>query len=504
MKVASSALALVGVIVTLIGFFLITGSGYGLPPLPAGWVAAMVFMCVGSACIISGASLYLHIKTRSKMNYILNIALGAVILGLGIRTFIYHPLETPNCPCARGFYGPKCLPCPCTIHGVCDDGGEGSGVCLCDRGWTGENCDTCATNYQGELCDECKRGFWKPQTGCKECHPGYVDSSTGSCNQCGSTWVAETDDLGVLCRKCKPSHWGAFCKYANDTQCKVDGDSLAFARDNEWHDDNVYTGEICTTAGDICSSNYDCENSYNCKGICVSGDIVDGNTCESDFQCATDFTCQYKTCCLEEKFGDGQCTCGRSGYVFDGVTCKKCPGFDGVSSASICSGHGTCAAAYSGDPSSDEIVGLRCECTPLDAEPFPAFSGPECGCLKESENATSCSRCQDGFYGPQCNSCPGGAGIGQCNKHGICNDGLDGDGTCTCDIDIKYGGLGAFKGASCSECLSSDFYGNQCHICPSFLMVGCTSSFLNTIPGTGSCSTSCGQNTCNTANGICE
>lgn len=499
MRVGSTILAFVGLIAALTGAWMISLSNYGLPPLPTGWIFAMVLLTVGSSIVVSGATLIFHAKLSDRMMYLLNIIFGCVILGLGIRTMLLHPLELDNCPCAPSFYGPTCLPCPCVNGGICDDGGEGSGACLCQLGFAGEFCEVCDVGFEGDDCDRCKRGFWKPEEGCRECYPGYADSASGACNVCAPNWLSETDSLGLLCRYCQPDFYGPFCRgYGNDTKCKEDGDTTAFARTNEWHRNNVYTGASCTPEGVVCSDHYDCANSYNCQGTCQSDDVTNGQLCTMDLECPANYTCQAKTCCLEQRLGNGHCECGRQGYRFDGSTCAKCPGFDGVYSASICNGHGTCAVAYA---DSDDIVGLRCLCGRLDTEPMPTWSGPTCSCLIESEDGP-CVECSDGSFGDTCESCAGGSGISQCRGHGICNDGIDGNGQCTCDIDIRAKGLGAYAGAGCDACLSDDFYGAQCQTCPLFQTVGCSEG-LNAITG-NTCSISCGAQSCNVQSGYCE
>jgi hypothetical protein len=492
MKLGSTILAFFGTVGVIAGWVLLSVAQYGFPPLPTGWVVAMLLNVVGVAGLVTAVSMLLHRKVTDKMYAYLHLVLACMVLGVGIRTLLLHPLEIAKCPCSPGFWGGRCEPCTC-VNGVCNDGVEGTGDCLCDLGWAGEDCDVCAATYQGEKCDECKRGFWKPLEGCKECYPGYAGTM---CNQCAANWKVESDDLGLLCRRCEPSYYGPYCHYANTTKCKEQGDSLAFAKDNDWWRANVYTGNTCTPSGDSCGNPYDCESS-NCKGQCVRGDETSGDICEDDLECGEGFSCEYKVCCLENKLADGSCECGRSGYVFEGSTCAKCPGFDGVYSASICSGHGTCAAAFGGE----DVVGLRCVCNSQGTAPFPSWSGESCGCLIDDIGG-ACTACSDGYFGPNCTSCPGGAGISQCSKHGVCNDGLQGDGACDCDVDVAYKGLGAFQGEQCDACLSDDFWGDACRPCPNFQVVSCANEGVNPLSGE-SCSMSCGAQQCD-AGGFCQ
>ena len=67
-------------------------------------------------------------------------------------------------------------------------------------------------------------------------------------------------------------------------------------------------------------------------------------------------------------------------------------------------------------------------------------------------------QCKYSYYGPKCVlSCPGGV-CETCLGHGICNDGVTGDGKCVCFNDTKHG---YWTGASCSRCVSG-YYGLMC------------------------------------------
>ncbi len=487
MKTASSIMLGLGGVFFVVGWAMIFNSGYSNPSIPAGSVFAFLLMVVGSATVVSGISLSLHKAVHIKHPHIFQGIIGCLILALGIRTFVLHPLELPNCSCLTGYFGGNCDPCDC-LNGICDDGGEGSGICSCDLGWAGTRCDTCATTFTDD-CTVCKRGW--TGAACDTCYPGYSGSS---CNVCDTNWITESDDLGTLCRTCKEGYYGGYCKSCR--ACNAH-DNLAICRDNTWHSANIYTGDTCTSTGQVCTNNYEC-GSFNCKGLCVDGDETSGEICESDLECSFG-TCQYRTCCGEKRYGNGECECARTGYW--GPSCDACPGFDGVYSASVCGGHGTCAAAYSGSGDDEAFNKLQCVCNPQGTEPFPTWSGNTCGCLKETTDA-KCSSCADGYFGEECNNCPGGGGISQCSMHGECNDGIDGTGTCSCDIDIKPNGLGGWGGEQCSNCFSSDFYGDRCSVCPSTIAVQCGDGRAE-IPGTGVCINSCGTQTCSTT-GSCD
>ncbi len=487
------AIGMVGIFASIV---YMNSLDYNGPPIPAGYLVGMFSLAVGAGISVGSSVIAVReANNKNKLPQWITIAiLAAGLAGYGVWEVVRHPLELPDCLCPANYYGEyPCVPCPndwvgiCHGRGTCDDGNMGSGICFCELGWDGENCDVCSHTFQGVLCNECKRGWMGEK--CDVCYPGY---SGPNCNVCDTGWVPETDIYGTLCRKCKPGRWGGHCKPCQE--CTLH-DKNAVCRDNDWHEANIYNEDLCTPQGSTCKDKYGC-SSNNCKGICVVGDETTGQICEFDGDCYPG-ECQFKQCCLEARHGNGHCKCGSMGYF--GEDCATCPGFDGVYSATICTGHGTCVAEYAGNT----YTGLRCECTKDGVTPFPAWSGETCSCLKNTATDTTCSKCATGSFGSQCNSCPGGSGIAQCRMHGKCSDGVSGDGTCSCDIDVKYGGLGAFKGGSCDSCLSNDFYGDNCKTCPNIQVVQCIPGLnLTEIPGVGQCVQSCGPNTCNNI-GIC-
>uniref|UniRef100_A0A452G9R1 Stabilin-2 n=1 Tax=Capra hircus TaxID=9925 RepID=A0A452G9R1_CAPHI len=67
-------------------------------------------------------------------------------------------------------------------------------------------------------------------------------------------------------------------------------------------------------------------------------------------------------------------------------------------------------------------------------------------------------KCCKGFYGPDCNQCPGGFS-NPCSGNGQCADGLDGNGTCVCQD--------GFQGSRCQFCSDPSKYGPRCDkTCP--------------------------------------
>ncbi|KAM9824594.1 stabilin-2 [Neosynchiropus ocellatus] len=64
-------------------------------------------------------------------------------------------------------------------------------------------------------------------------------------------------------------------------------------------------------------------------------------------------------------------------------------------------------------------------------------------------------KCCPGFYGRDCQVCPGGA-RSPCNNRGQCDDGHLGNGTCAC--------VPGFGGLACEQC-TSGFFGTKCQAC---------------------------------------
>ena len=485
----------IGLFFTLFGISVLYQTSYSVPPIPAGWLIGVIMCIIGTSVDMTGLLAIFVIK-KKIMTWIYGVTFGTTILVLGIRSIIINNFELPLCPCNPGFYGAECLPCPnCSIYSeLCDDGAEGTGDCICKKGWAGKTCSICADTFAGPTCSECKRGWDGPD--CNICSHLYIGPN---CNQCKVNVLVEEDEQGILCERCEPGSYGPLC-----ISCPVctTHDSLAVCKDNDYHETNVYNSELCTETPTLCSDNFDCD-SHNCRGKCVFGFLTDNTICETTDDCAEGFTCDFKTCCAEERYGDGTCDCGRSGFA--GPFCEPCPGFDGIYSSSICGGHGTCTATYNDN---SLFSGLTCDCAANGFEGNGEWTGEICSCLKTNVNSSNCTACADGTFGPNCTPCPGGAGISQCSYNGKCEDGVTGDGSCNCNVDISYKGLGGWGGDSCSNCYSNDFYGNKCETCPNIMVVGChtTTNVLAFLPGTDkkSCIQSCGFKTCNTNTGFCE
>uniref|UniRef100_A0AC11BK35 Stabilin 2 n=1 Tax=Ovis aries TaxID=9940 RepID=A0AC11BK35_SHEEP len=80
------------------------------------------------------------------------------------------------------------------------------------------------------------------------------------------------------------------------------------------------------------------------------------------------------------------------------------------------------------------------------------------GCARYCNATVKIPKCCKGFYGPDCNQCPGGFS-NPCSGNGQCADGLDGNGTCVCQD--------GFRGSWCQFCSDPSKYGPRCDkTCP--------------------------------------
>ncbi|XP_058164624.1 stabilin-2 isoform X2 [Dasypus novemcinctus] len=76
------------------------------------------------------------------------------------------------------------------------------------------------------------------------------------------------------------------------------------------------------------------------------------------------------------------------------------------------------------------------------------------GCAKFCNATVKVPKCCKGFFGPDCNPCPGGFS-NPCSGNGECMDGLSGKGTCIC--------ADGFKGSQCQFCSDPQKYGPRCN-----------------------------------------
>ncbi|CAH7321829.1 stabilin-2 [Phodopus roborovskii] len=101
---------------------------------------------------------------------------------------------------------------------------------------------------------------------------------------------------------------------------------------------------------------------------------------------------------------------------------------------------------------------------PADSEPTTLFTHTcvyrsrirnlKNGCARYCNATMKIPKCCRGFFGPDCNPCPGGF-LSPCSGNGKCGDGLGGNGTCICED--------GFYGSKCQFCSNPNRYGPRCN-----------------------------------------
>ena len=105
----------------------------------------------------------------------------------------------------------------------------------------------------------------------------------------------------------------------------------------------------------------------------------------------------FKTCCVEERYGDGLANASETATkdlcasLVPGLTISIPAVYVGVMAPVL-----RCMWARV----KSRIQSLKCECVPEGLDPFPAWTGETCNCLKEREDQQTCSECADGAYDP--------------------------------------------------------------------------------------------------------
>lgn len=551
----------------IVGLFLFFGglaamstANYHAPSVPFGWVLACIWIQIGAAvavqwclwAIARGIRILFGVTQRPLsttifMTSILVLVSAFVVATMGVVQTMQHPYLLTPCQCAEGEWGPQCTPCDCGVHGVCDDGERGTGMCVCDTGWGGDDCRVCDARFKPEgQCNTCKRGFEGDR--CERCSIGYTGADCDTCDIGWRPWTnwtlvnpRTTDEDGRhICDDCVAGYYGPECSpcigyFARDvpkkdiwntrplrvgdsvmlgdgsrltgTLTQVSGDSYTMLAvtgatrsitksdvqsllcngrgvcdDNDrWRSENDYPIQVCTRQEDSpCTSNADCD-SYSCRGECVGtvwpvdslwAALVtnDRDGCITDADCfygpITNYTggvCQNKACCEETEYGTGECLIEPEYSDAKAPAGDYCPGYHWINqlNESICEGKGTCIVS---ENRAGDYAGTACYCA-SEPEDDGQWIGDRCQCY-DADNDGQCDDCIAGYYGPNCDPCPGGGGVLECSGHGKCRDGLEGDGLCDCEWDLLRGGWArdSYDG-SCTEC-SPNFWGEGCAVCP--------------------------------------
>nr|XP_054751264.1 stabilin-2-like isoform X1 [Lytechinus pictus] len=181
--------------------------------------------------------------------------------------------------CCPGYWGPHCSEClggplyPCSSHGKCDDGRNGTGECFCDDGYTGTACDICT----GNSCSEKRMCIYN-----YDCRIGaYCEFRSGEDSYCQCLDGYHGD--GVNCYPINPC-------MENSNHCPSSTSLCVYDGPNKYH---------C-----------ECKPGYSEFQVgCFQDECQDNNiSCVTGAECATIST------------GEVLCQC-TSGYVGNGLVC---------------------------------------------------------------------------------------------------------------------------------------------------------------------------------------
>lgn len=540
-----------GLALGVVGVFLIFSSEYSPPPIPVGYLLANFFVILGSGIALQSivALAVVHgvegctLKNTAfavRHSFILAWGLGIVVFGV-VRFWLHHPYNLPECPCPafHANIDGICTPCPGFQSGVCDDAdcvcasgtcSETTAACTCEYNWKlapNGTCSLCSDRTMDSSagrCSRCRERFKPNKKGeCMFCRNGYTGADCKVCaegfepqrNNDGSIFY--TGEGAMVCGPVYPGcvddqpagggRSGPMCEPVEN--CAQHGDTNAFVRLTN-ADAAMAQPVTFTFAGQACDYHHDCK-SYNCQGICSWGrGGLEGALCIEDSDCAGG-SCEGRVCGIEYRVGDTDCTCSRAGY--QAPRCEACPGFNGVYAETVCSARGSCMARYKdvGLGWASEYDSLQCVCgKPTGVlTDFPVYSGEYCEKIVD-ENGQIQS-CAEGYFGAQCDkTCEGGGGwggVGVCSTRGACKyDAVLDEAYCSCDADMKPGGIGYFAGDGCELC-AGEFYGSQCAPCPGLQITNdCGPDTFNISTNPVNCFGSCVTKTCDDGKqgmGIC-
>lgn len=425
---------------------------------PVKWVyGAMLFVLSAATSLTSMTILSIDPRNMAVKIYVL--CMGIAVLAYSIGIMFLHPLNISPLPCPVGTYGAPdqttCLPCQC-VNGDCDSGRAGTGQCFCYGRWAGEFCDACAPhvisvapNNGDASCDLCEVG-WNYATNCTTCYPGYAGDNCDSCatnykrfnyNPIGREFEAILAEGGLNPWLEPRQHMVAMQDSENPNDVVEDGlrcdgcvgdlnTRFCVKPECNQMDDNAFIKlnempPAITLSDTICYDDYECEFSWLCVKM---NPLSPSGFCSS---------------LSRESFG---CECGSVGAVEP--LCLFCDQI-GISSC----GEGTCtwAPREGGTPLQGQV---ECMCKE-NWNRYPKDLTDRVELVPGSTNLLNASctlfqledekSCMDTTFGKHCLPCT-------CGNRGVCDDGIEGSGNCTCVLDSAFGGLGMWQGVKCDQC----------------------------------------------------
>ncbi|KAJ8257934.1 hypothetical protein GJAV_G00191310 [Gymnothorax javanicus] len=215
--------------------------------------------------------------------------------------------------CCRNHYGRDCEVCPgglvapCSNHGDCEDGEQGTGKCKCYPGFQGTACELCETARYGPNCTACT---------CTEngrCDEGL--EGDGSCF-CKEGWTgASCENKLEVKPTCNPKcHQKAVCQPGNECQCepRYEGDGRTCT-----------APDMCQEYNGGCNPHASCvQNGVQVSCSCLPGYTGDGITCSPINRCVQEVNggCNLFATCIFTGPNERDCEC-LPGYTGDGFRC---------------------------------------------------------------------------------------------------------------------------------------------------------------------------------------
>ncbi|XP_062347248.1 stabilin-2 isoform X1 [Cinclus cinclus] len=138
-------------------------------------------------------------------------------------------------------------------------------------------------------------------------------------------------------------------------------------------------------------------------------------------------------------------------------------------------------------------------------QPCPGKAGNTCsgnGVCLDGINGTGSCQCQEGFVGTACESCSEGKYGRACDQvctcvHGKCSSGIDGDGSCECDI--------GWRGVMCETEIKDDACNASCHTSANCLLLSNGTAYCKCAAGFEGNGTFCTAiDACKSSNGGCS
>ena len=357
----------------------------------------------------------------------------------------------------NGICEPYCTPDPdtgavCHGHGTC----QAPNSCACNPGWnTTQDCLTCDTVHYGSTCEACRVGSdgavcshhgtcdgagTMSGDGACSCDAGWADGSDSTpCSQCAQGYGPPGDCSQFVCAQtCQHGT----CSAPNTCTC-LNGWSGASC-------DTTTCADITPTGSPECSGNGKC----TAPDVCTCKEGFQGTACEVGIaECCATVSCsqnpkQCNSCCQYPQGHPGECT--NPGYQCKGCDCgvKDGRGTQGCCGESYCQERGQ----HKEEKKEEK---MKNENSIIAHDVLRQLSGkdPTYHCCPTNKAGNDCENCATGYYGKECQPCPGGSPVGTnrnpCSGHGICLNQGASAGTCKC----SYG----YTGEGCSQCETNKF-----------------------------------------------